>query len=378
MPRAAGYLLASGAVAAGLAWADWPGAAANPATLMSRVDVIATVLMLAGLPLLSRSLFGPVRKSWLARLVRACSYAAVCALMLVKADVQKAELAKRSGAALAGVWAGEVVFVIVIAVYLTALLAMTARRPPASPKTLTLGIGAGLALGLAICVLRPLANHVHISNPWLAGAYDISRFAAVLLVPCAAIKVGIAAARRASRRDTRLPLADARARQGVAAGLCVGIVAGLLVSVLGISTIALVPHLAGSIQWTLPTRLATDAAAHPNIPNAVSAFEVSFTYAAAGYLLVLIIFPLLGAGLGAWGGLYAAGPSQPPGGGGGGGGGGPEDSEPPPSGGGAERAEPGEPPPGRDEFPAWDELEEFPELDPEAEPEQVPEHVGLA
>ena len=376
MPRAAGYLLASGAVAAGLAWADWPGAAANPATLISRVDVIATVLILAGLPFVSRRLFGPARRSWVARLVRVGTYATVCALILVKADVEKAELTRRSGTALAGVWAGEVVFLIVIAVYVTALLAMTAQRPPVSPMTLTLGIGAGLLLGLAVCFLRPLVNHVSIGNPWLAATYDVARFAAVLMVPYAAIKVATTAARRTSRRDTRLPLADARARQGLATGLCVGIAAGLLVSVLGMSTIALAPHLAGSIQWTLPGRLATDAAAHPNIPNPVSVFEVSFSEAGAGYLLVLIIFPVLGAGLGAWGGLYAAGPGRPPGGGGGGGGGGPEDSEPPPSGGGSELPEPAEPPPGVDDFPAWDELEEFPELDPEAEPERVPEHVG--
>ena len=55
---------------------------------------------------------------------------------------------------------------------------------------------------------------------------------------------------------------------------------------------------------------------------------------AAGYLLALICFPLFGAGLGAWGGLFAAGrPGQRPGGGGGGGGGGPEPGPPPPDGG---------------------------------------------
>lgn len=375
MPRAAGFLLPSGAAAAGLAWADWPGAAANPATLIGRVDIIATALMLAGLPLLTGRLFGPVRKSWIARFVRAGSYATVCALMLVKAHVEKAELARRSGASLAGVWAGEVVFLIVIAVYLTALLAMTARRPPVSPTTATLGIGGGVVLGLVVCFLRPLANHVQIGNPWLAGTYDVARFAAVLLVPCAAIRVAIAAARRTSRRESGLPLADTRARQSMAAGLCVGIAAALLVSVLGISTIALAPHVAGSIQWTLPASLGTDTAGHPNVPDSVSQFEVSFSYAAAGYLLVLIIFPLLGAGLGAWGGLYAAGPGLPPGGGGGGGGGrhDPDPQQPPPGGGRELPVEAGQPlglDPER--FPAWDELEEFPELDPAAEPERVP------
>src|SRR5690349_9438648 len=43
------------AATAGLVWAGWPGAAANSATLINRVDVIAAVVMLAALPWLGRS-----------------------------------------------------------------------------------------------------------------------------------------------------------------------------------------------------------------------------------------------------------------------------------------------------------------------------------
>ena len=62
---------------------------------------------------------------------------------------------------------------------------------------------------------------------------------------------------------------------------------------------------------------------------------MSLADTAAGYLLVLVFFPLFGAGLGAWGALYTAGrPGQQPGNGGGGGGGGePEPAAPPPDGG---------------------------------------------
>jgi hypothetical protein len=151
----------------------------------------------------------------------------------------------------------------------------------------------------------------------------------------------------------------------------------LLVSVLGITTIALVPHAAGSIQWTLPGRIFDPSRGRPLTPDYVTDFEVAVSHAAAGYLLVLILFPVLGAGLGAWGGLFASGNSgQMPGGGGGGGG--PKDPAP----------EPGAPDGGRSllpepdialdfdgvGFPDWDELEEFPELDPSA-PDKVP--VGL-
>jgi hypothetical protein len=335
------------------------------------VDVIATVLILAGLPLVVRRKFGPGGSKRLPRLLRTAGYAAVFALMLVKADVERIEMARFGGISLAGVWVGEVVFLFVIAAYVAALLAVTAERPPAGPATLAIGTGVGLLLGLAVFVLRPLANHVHIDNRWLADLYGVGKAAAVLLVLYAAIRAAIAAARRTSHRDSKVPISDARARQGFAAGLCLGVAAALLVSVLGITTIALVPHAAGSIQWTLPGHIFDPGRGRPLTPDYVTDFEVSFSQAAAGYLLVLIFFPVLGAGLGAWGGLFAAGnPGQLPGGGGGGGG--PRDPNPepgPPDGGLSLLPEP-------DlafdlAFPDWDELEEFPELDPSA-PDRLP------
>lgn len=372
MPRTIGYWVASAAAAAALAWAAWPGAPANPATSISRVDVIATVLILTGLPLVIRRKFGHIGTKLLPRLLRAAGYAAVFTLILVKSDVERIELARLSGVALAGVWVGEIVFLIVIAAYVGALLAVTSQRPPARPATLAIGTGAGLLLGLAVFVLRPLANDPHIANPWLAFLYDVGRVAAVLLVLYAAIRAAIAAARRTSRRDSELPLTDARARQGVAAGVCVGVAAALLVSLLGITTIAFVPHAADSFQWTLPGGLLDPGRGRALTPDYVADFEVSFSQAAAGHLLVLIIFPVFGAGLGAWGGLFAAGDSgHTPGGGGGGGG--PEDPDQgpvPPDGGRSLVPEPQRPVDldGLD-FPVWDELEEFPELHP---PERVP------
>ncbi len=109
------------------------------------------------------------------------------------------------------------------------------------------------------------------------------------------------------------------------AGLCAGAAAALLVSLLGISTIALAPNDAQGIQWTLPS--------HSGKAGPVYEFEVSISEAAAGYLLVLVLFPLLGAGLGAWGGLYGADRPGRPGGDDGGGPGGPDPDPPPPPGG---------------------------------------------
>src|SRR5690349_19452017 len=102
------------AAAAGLVWAGWPGAPGNPATLINRVDVVAAVVLLAGLPWLARRVFGPAGNSRLAPVVRAGGYAAVFALVLVKAKVERAGYAAHSGRAwLAGAWAGEIIFLVV-------------------------------------------------------------------------------------------------------------------------------------------------------------------------------------------------------------------------------------------------------------------------
>ncbi len=176
--------------------------------------------------------------------------------------------------------------------------------------------------------LRPLDNPVHITTGWLSALFEIAKVMAVPAVFAAAIAAVVLAARRSSRRDQdgNVPLTQIRARQGVAAGLCVGITCALLVSVLGIATIALAPHAASSIQWTIPGG---------DLPSSsLYRFEVAASHAVAGYLLILIIFPFLGAGIGAWGGLLAAGNrGLRPGGGGGGGTKPPRPKTPRPSGG---------------------------------------------
>jgi hypothetical protein len=272
--------------------------------------------------------FGPIGSSWTARTVRIAGFTLVAALILVKAAVERHEFAHLARTALAGTWTGEILFLFVIAAYVAGLLAITARRSPASPAATLISIAAGVLLGLAVYTLRPLDNQVHIDDAWLSATVDIARVAAVAAAFAFATVAVIMAARRTSRpqRDGKLPLTRVRARQGVAAGLCVGITCALLVSVLGIATIAVSPHAAGSIQWTIPGR---------DLPaSSLYGFEVNASHAVAGYLLILIIFPILGAGIGAWGGMYAAGNrGLRPGGGGGGGTRPPKPKPPRPSGG---------------------------------------------
>ena len=419
MPRMIAGALALAAAATVLVWAGWPGTAGNPATLINRTDVIATLLLLAALPWAVRRVYGPVAGGWLAPLVRAGGYGIVFALVLVKADVERAEYASPAvRPELAGLWAGEVVFVAVLAVYLAALLAVTARRPPAAPGALVAGAVAGVAAGLVMYALPPVGSPLHVGTRWLIVLYDAVRVAAVLLVMGVVITAGLAAARRAKRRakrpGTKLPLADTQAREGVMAGLCAGAAAALVASLLGIGTIALRPQEANRLAWALPNRsvplstgyqaglgvtgsvghlphsgnrltmglpgrrsavLAPALRARPRLPlNAVYEFEVGVSDSAAGHLLVLLFFPVLGAGLGAWGGLYGAGQPRRRGGGGGGGGGTPPDPVPPPPTGGARADE--------DRLPAilrGGYLRELPVtegLSPAPEDEPVPEPAG--
>jgi hypothetical protein len=313
MPRNLRYWLALAGAVAALAAAGWMGPANDPATLISRVSVLGVAAMLAGLPWLVRRRFGPLARGWAPPLARAIGCATVVVLLAVKARVERFELAAAAHRpSLGGLWAGEVVFLAVIGAYAAGLLAVTASSAPARRTTLVIGGGAGAVIGVAVYGLRPLADRLHIANPVLAVLYQVGKVLAIPLVLAAAIAASIAAARRASSRAGGLPLRDVRARQGLAAGACVGFAAAVVVSVLGIATIALLPHAATGLQWTLPGRDAP--------PGSVYHFEVGMTEAGAGFLLVLLTFPVVGAGLGAWAGLFAGDTGLRPDGGGGGGG----------------------------------------------------------
>jgi hypothetical protein len=330
MPRSVRDWLAAFAVAAALMLAGWPGPADDPATLISRVSVLVAAVLMAGLPWLVRRLYGGPAVGWAPAIVRGVGFGVVVALLAVKSRVEHVEFAAAAGRRpLAGLWTGEVIFLVVIAAYLAGLLIATASRGPASRTTLIIGTGSGAGIGVAVYGLRPLADRLHVSNAALAVLYDLGKVLAVPVVLAAAVAAAMVAARRVpsrkGRRDRHAPR-DRRALQGLAAGACVGFTAALVVSLLGVVTIALAPHLAVGLQWTLPGRAVP--------PGSVYDFEAAMTDAGAGYLLVLLLFPVLGAGLGAWAGLVADGGLRPDGGGGGGGSGKRRPKPVPPGGGG--------------------------------------------
>ena len=165
------------AVAAALATrANWPGPPGRFATAIARMDVVTTVLLLAGLPLLARCFLGPAINSRLARFLRAGGYAAILALMVAKASVLRGVPAE-TGPALQFDWFAQIVFLVVMAGYVAAILAMTAPRSRVAPATLAAGTGAGIALGVVMYAVAPLGLTNDATEPWLPAPLSIHRAA---------------------------------------------------------------------------------------------------------------------------------------------------------------------------------------------------------
>lgn len=375
MPRRIACWLAFAAASAGVLWFGWADPTGHPATPLTRVDVAAAVLILALLPWPIRRRYGPTGAGWLAPAIRITGYAAVFALLLIKAEVERRyTMALGSQAGLAGAWTGEAVFLLVLAGYTAGLLAVTARRAPAGRIALVIGIVAGVAAGLVSYALPPV-HPLHVPAGWLTDIYQAGRLLAVPLILGAGVAAGVTAARRTpANRRGRLSAVGHRSRQGFAAGLCAGGAAALLFVLLSTGTIVLAPHVQGPLRWSFATAAGRFTGTYPLLDR----FEMGAANTAAGYLFALIVFPVIFAGLGAWGGMYGADrPGQRPGGGGGGGGGGgPRRPKSPPPDGGRRRD---------DELPAilrggyLKELPPVPGLTPvpgEGHPERVP--VGPA
>ena len=306
LSRGLAYSLVFAAAVAATAWTAWSGPAGDPAVAINRVDVIAISVILAALPWAVRRAHGPSARSWQARAIRVAGYAAILALVLVKAAVERtADAPPNNLGAAARAWTGEIAFLAVMTCYAAVILAGTARRSPAAPSTVRLGAAAGAALGVLIYLLGPLGFPLRFTSPWPVRLYDVALALGTLLALSAPVVTGLMAARRAGGS---MP-ARSRVRQGAMAGLCTGVAAALVVAMLSTATIALLPHgaglrnwaaghvghwtpMVGQVTWVVGSRLGYVAG--------TSAF-------AAGYLLVLALAPLAGCVLGAWAGRAAAG-----------------------------------------------------------------------
>ena len=299
-----GYPAAFAAAVTVTAWTAWSGPPGDSAVVINRVDVITISVILAGLPWIVRRARGPVAGSRQARMIRTAGYAAILILVLVKTAVERVADARPNN--LAGSvlgWTGEITFLAVMVGYAAVVLACTANRSPAVPATVVIGTAVGAAAGLMIYLLGPFGCPVRFTGWWPAHLYD----AAITLGALVAAGAPVAAGRAATRRAGGSMPAGSRARQGAMAGLCAGTAAALVVAALSTAAIALLPYDAALRTW---------AAAHighwtPIVGQVTPVIGIRLGYVAgasafaAGYLVVLLLSPLAGCGLGAWAGRAA-------------------------------------------------------------------------
>jgi hypothetical protein len=307
--RRLGYPLAFAAAAAGTAWSAWSGPPSDSAIMINRVDVIAVAVILAGLPWAIRRARGPVAGRRLARLVRTGGYAAILALVLVKAAVERvADAPPNNLHGPARAWIGELVFLAVVAGYAAMILACTARRSPADLATVGVGTATGAAIGVLVYALGPLGFPLRFTGLWPVRLYDAAMALGALLALCAPVAAGLVAARRSGRATP----AASPVRQGAMAGLCTGAAAALVVSVLSTATIALLPYDSTLRNW------ATDHIGQwtPVVGQVTPMVGTRLGYVAgnsafaAGYLIVLLLAPVFACGFGAWAG-WATGNRSP-------------------------------------------------------------------
>lgn len=307
------------ALAAGfIAWEVWPGSPGNFATWVDRVDVITLVLVLAGLALLVHRLFGPADDSLIARILRVGAYVAILALIPARATVElflfqwpRGDLAllvyrvigplSKQGS---GAWFGEIVSLVVIALYAAAILWMTSRRSLITPATLAIGTGAGIVLGVVMYAVAPLGLSKAATNPWLPGS-DIDPLVVLawILLLGAPVAAAVAAGRRHTASSGSPLLLGTKARQMLVAGLLTNLVGALFVTVFGTGTTALMLKAAWFRDWLYHGQhlLFGVIGLRPVLGGDLGAImyghEITAATDAGAFGLICIAFPLIALGL---------------------------------------------------------------------------------
>jgi hypothetical protein len=116
-------------------------------------------VLLAGLPWAARRLVGPAGPSTLARVLRACGYAAILALVVAKASAERfgnPPSHENEVWPVLSLWTGEVLFLAMMVIYAGWTFAATARRSPATPARRPSAPGAR---DRRICHVRPGELH---------------------------------------------------------------------------------------------------------------------------------------------------------------------------------------------------------------------------
>ena len=301
-------VLAFAAGAVGLVWIGWPGASSNSATPLNRVYVTGTVVALAVLPWVVRRHFGPVRGGWAPRAARVGGYATV--LVLIAAKAVKDRYGSKLGAyfvIVPGLWALEIVLLLVIVGYMAGLFILTSQRVRLTRPGLPIGVGFGAVTAGVLYALAPLGAGFIPFFPLDPESSSGSLWGlASLALPLA---TGFLVARLAAR-DTR-PCVLNPTQQGSLAAGCATATAALLLAVLTSVTIALFPHHVPLQNNPPPPPGGGCETCDPNntmiSPGLRHEYWVELSVGQAGQapFAALLVAPLLGAGLGALGGGLA-------------------------------------------------------------------------
>jgi hypothetical protein len=318
--------------AAYLAWTAVPGSTSAVNTAFIWLRTIGTIMMLAVLPWLVRRRLGPVIDSRLAKSVRIATFGGIMVLVVALGNVEHINDMPRYLAAAGshnqpsiGMLLPWSAFLVLVAVYTATVLVVTAQRSRVTPITVAIGTGMGIALGLAMYAIMPLGLGNDATAPWLRGsAIDPLVVVAWVLLLGGPLAATLLAGWRWRGSAGPLVPAEARIRQGLAAGPLMTVVGSLVVCTLGPVTMALLPNAGWLVRLLYPGQHLTPV----GVDNLVHG------YFAAGYFLIWLAFPIIGLVIGAltalcaWGNLAARQGDQGPGGGPGGPG---REPEPPPT-----------------------------------------------
>jgi len=326
MPRRLGRAALFAAAAGSAAWAAWPQPTVGHAAV-SQFHVIATVLLLAGLPLLAWRFFGPATPSRAGRSLRFFSCAAILALMPAFAIVEAfANLTPKQPAyrrifciaqgwssiqgcgAVPGrstggpPWAGEIALLLMTIAYLGVILFLTSRRSQVTRGTLAIGTGTGLLFGVVMFAVAPLGLTNDATDPWLPGstADPLVALAWILLFGGPAAAAVLAAWRGRGPGGAALPR-NVRIGQGIAAGVLANGTAAMFTTALGTGTIALMLRSEWLLRWLNHGHQLTAIAAYR--------YETTASSGANVYLFMLIWFPVIGLLMSALG--AACNPARP-------------------------------------------------------------------
>jgi len=293
------------------AWAAWPQPAVGHAGV-SQFHVIATVLLLATLPLLARRFFGAPSPGRAGRSLRVLCCAAILALLpgltIVEAfaNLTPAQPAYKYTYCIAQGWSnaqgcngapgqstggppwqGEIALLLMTIAYAGVILFLTSRRSQVTRSTLAIATTTGLLFGVVMYAVAPLGIGRGASDPWLPGstADPLVALAWILLVGGPAAAAVLAVRRARGPGGAALPR-NVRIGQGIAAGVLANGIAALFTSALGTGTVALMLRSTWLLHWLNHGHYLTAIAAYRYQTNASSDAVV--------YLFMLIWFPVIG------------------------------------------------------------------------------------